>query len=357
MNMDNVETNTIDLKEDITMSNDIDTSKALTTIDILDFGDVHCYMDNSTKRVMLLSDDVARELGFIHNENKTSPRCWRNSYTTIRWSTINKYLSQYGLPSVSSGTYMDQDAVIYLAIKASNQKAKVLHRRLVEVIIPYFISNVSKSEYQQMQEQIKNQQEYINTQDKFIESVQPATHQYHESTNDDAYITIQQIADNYGMSAQELNTLLYKLDLHHPINNGWVLNKRYKDEGLVCTRKRKTSDGEYEFTVGYTEKGRVIIDQILHDNGYKTKQERERDIDDRIQMYNDRIRQQIPKQPQIVNNYITNNNYYYNTPQPQIQYGDPNNCPIMFVSEEYRKKYKTVEEFREHREECSSNIQ
>ena len=157
------------------------------------------------------------------------------------------------------------------------------------------------------------------------------------------------------MSAQELNTLLYKLDLHHPINNGWVLNKRYKDEGLVCTRKRKTSDGEYEFTVGYTEKGRVIIDQILHDNGYKTKQERERDIDDRIQMYNDRIRQQgVQPQPQIVNNYITNNyNYYSSVPtpsQPPMQYGDPNNGPIMFVSKEDREKYKTDQEFREHLE-------
>ena len=153
------------------------------------------------------------------------------------------------------------------------------------------------------------------------------------------------------MSAQELNTLLYKLDLHHPINNGWVLNKRYKDEGLVCTRKRKTSDGEYEFTVGYTEKGRVIIDQILHDNGYKTKQERERDIDDRIQMYNDRIRQQRATMQQSAPTAIITNNYYApstNTNNHPIQYGDPNNCPIIFVSEEDRKKYKTVEEFREH---------
>lgn len=168
---------------------------------------------------------------------------------------------------------MDQDAVIYLAIKANNERARIFHRRLVEAIVPYFISNVSKNEYQQMQKQIRSQQEHIDLQDKLIEEAQPAIHMFDEATNDDSYITIKQIADNYGLTAQALNAELYKLNFHYPVRDGWVLYESYKNQGLVCTRKRKVDSGEYEFTIGYTEKGRNVIDKLLHNNGMKTRYE------------------------------------------------------------------------------------
>ena len=39
-----------------------------------------------------------------------------------------------------------------------------------------------------------------------------------------------------------------------------------------------SEQGLIEFTTGYTEKGRNLVDQILHDNGYKTIYESQDDI-------------------------------------------------------------------------------
>ena len=68
-----------------------------------------------------------------------------------------------------------------------------------------------------------------------VDAAQPAIHMYHQNTQNTATITAQQIADNYGWTAQRLNSTLYSLGFHYPSGDGWVLYKQYKDQGLVST--------------------------------------------------------------------------------------------------------------------------
>ena len=149
-----------------------------------------------------------------------------------------------------------------------------------------------------------------------VDAAQPAIHMYHQNTQNTATITAQQIADNYGWTAQRLNAALYALGFHYPSGDGWVLYKKYKDQGLVSTITRQTEDGIVDFTTGYTEKGRNLVDQILHDNGYRTKQESIDEIDRRIQIANERATQcnNMYQQPQpIYNTYNNNYNYFFSS--------------------------------------------
>ena len=143
----------------------------------------------------------------------------------------------------------------------------------------------------------------VLTQREALQEAQPAIHMYHQATNDDATITTKQIADNYGWTAQKLNTILYKLGFHYPSGDGWVLYEKYKQCGLVSTCKRQTEDGVVEFT--------NLVDQILHDNGYKTRYESQDDIDRRIQIANDRAmnNNNICAQPYQINNF----NYFFSS--------------------------------------------
>ena len=156
----------------------------------------------------------------------------------------------------------------------------------------------------------------VLTQREALDAAQPAIHMYHQNTQNQATITAQQIADNYGWTAQKMNTILHRLGFHYPSGDGWVLYKQYKDQDLVSTITRQTNEGLVEFTTGYTEKGRNLVDQILHDNGYKTRYESQDDIDRRIQIANDRANQYNQQQQYYQPVNYNTNYYFFASPNP-----------------------------------------
>ena len=240
------------------MTNQIDTTMTTTTtLELLDLYDVHGYIDKNGI-AMLLSDDIARELGYTQSQQKISTTTGgKSEYEFIRWNRINEYLVEYNLPPTGRGQYISEDTVYYLAFKANNEKAKAFHMLLVKKIIPYFKDTINKKQLELMKQQI---QEEIQSQN------QPALDWYQQAVEADIQtVPLSVIADNYGMTPQALNTTLHRLGFHHPIGDGWVINEQYKDQGLVKTRKgrARNMEGTFDFITGYTEKGRQLIHQLL----------------------------------------------------------------------------------------------
>ena len=165
---------------------------------------------------------------------------------------------------------------------------------------------------------IDSQQQNRDCQDQ-LDAAQPAIHLYNEVANDEYTIPISVIASNYGLSAQALNTILHGLRFHYPCGGGWVLYDPYRSMGLAKTRTRQTEDSIYEFVIGYNEKGRIMIDKLLHDYGLLTEHEKILEANRRMQL------QQMPpfqQQPTTIN-------IYYGQPLPGQPGYRPNEATVI----------------------------
>ena len=83
--------------------------------------------------------------------------------------------------------------------------------------------------------------------------------------------TISQIANDYGMTAQEFNKLLNKLEIQYKQSGQWLLYKPYKDKGYACSETTIISKGvgrvRTSMHTKWTQKGRKIIYDLLKCKG------------------------------------------------------------------------------------------
>ena len=80
-------------------------------------------------------------------------------------------------------------------------------------------------------------------------------------------VTTTQIAADYGMSAKELNRILFQEGVQHKVNGQWILYKKYMGKGLTVSRTIHFlhSDGrpDTKMNTCWTQKGRMMIHNIL----------------------------------------------------------------------------------------------
>lgn len=83
--------------------------------------------------------------------------------------------------------------------------------------------------------------------------------------------TITQIANDYGMSAQEFNKLLNKFEIQYKQSGQWLLYKPYKDKGYACSETTIISKGvgrvRTTMHTKWTQKGRKFIYDLLKCKG------------------------------------------------------------------------------------------
>lgn len=93
-----------------------------------------------------------------------------------------------------------------------------------------------------------------------------------QSTN--AVVTTQ-IAKDYGMSPQALNSILHELGVQYKVDGQWVLYNKYQDKGYTksCTIIDRT--GETRLQTKWTQKGRLFIYEMLKTVGILPNIERE----------------------------------------------------------------------------------
>lgn len=85
-------------------------------------------------------------------------------------------------------------------------------------------------------------------------------------------IDVTEIAQPYGLSACELNKILWDFKIQRPLNGRWMPNKAYAH--LAKTTFSKS--GAVLWTQWYPE-GVMMIYELLRSAGYKTKQEKDRE--------------------------------------------------------------------------------
>ena len=98
---------------------------------IITVSNVTGYIDKDGT-IWLNAEDVARGLGFVQTQNKNG-----KIYTSIRWETVNRYLSEFNFPQqVGKKDFIPENMFYRLAMKAKNAVAEKFQAKVADDILP-----------------------------------------------------------------------------------------------------------------------------------------------------------------------------------------------------------------------------
>lgn len=104
--------------------------------EIIAIQNVHGYVDENGT-AWLNAKDVAIGLGFVDVREKSSATTGVKTYESVRWSRVKGYLEEFGFTQiVGEGSFIPENMVYLLAMKASNETAKNFQWKLANEIIP-----------------------------------------------------------------------------------------------------------------------------------------------------------------------------------------------------------------------------
>ena len=83
-----------------------------------------------------------------------------------------------------------------------------------------------------------------------------------------ALLNINQIAQDYGISAQCLNSLLRQHEIQYKSNKQWILYAKYKDKGYVHSTTHILDNGIVVMHTQWTQKGRLFLYEQLKSWGF-----------------------------------------------------------------------------------------
>lgn len=108
-------------------------------------------------------------------------------------------------------------------------------------------------------------------QKQIIGELKPKADYVNKILDNPGLVTITQIAKDYGMSGQAMNSLLHQLKVQYRTGKQWLLYADYHDKGYTHSKTINItrSDGTPDVTMEtkWTQKGRLFIYELLKSNG------------------------------------------------------------------------------------------
>lgn len=113
--------------------------------------------------------------------------------------------------------------------------------------------------------------EEVNVKNQIIGELKPKADYMDKILKNTGLVTITQIAKDYGMSGQEMNSILHSLKVQYKQSGQWLLYKEYQNCGYTHSNTVDIthSDGrtDVKMNTKWTQKGRLFLYQLLKDNG------------------------------------------------------------------------------------------
>lgn len=115
-------------------------------------------------------------------------------------------------------------------------------------------------------------QKVLNNQSKVIEELKPKAEYFDKIMESKALVNIEQIAQDYGMTAQKMNQLLHELKIQYKRDSGqWILYSNYKNKGYVHSKTigftHRDGKPDFKMHTKWTQRGRIFLYNILKENG------------------------------------------------------------------------------------------
>jgi phage antirepressor YoqD-like protein len=204
------------------------------------FDDVVIRVIKKEKKFTFCADHVAKALKLANPEKEI-----------MDISETNKDFKQYVIKILGvNKLFVDYDFIVKLVLRADGNTSERFLKWLIGFAYELALINLTSNET------IQN------------------------SGSDASKITTTQIAKMYGMSAKELNKILYGAGVQYKVNDQWVLYYQYQNKDFQHVERYNKKVGERDVVLHsyWTEKGMNFIEAVLQRLGHK-KQPTQMSID------------------------------------------------------------------------------
>ncbi len=223
-------------------------------------------------KVTITSNDIARETGKEHskvmrdirtiiNELKTeSPtldsEIWETYYKGSRRNEKNYTMTEDFLMLVITGYSVTHRMKLIKYCRELENELKNQHKIPTTFIEAMQLALDQAKELEKKEMQLVEQRPKVEYHDKVLESSE--------------CLTTTQVAEQLGMTARKLNSILNKqLGVQYKVNGQWVLYSDYKGKGYTRTRKHiytySTGKERVSSQTVWTEKGQKMIINKIED--------------------------------------------------------------------------------------------
>lgn len=120
--------------------------------------------------------------------------------------------------------------------------------------------------------QLKEERQKVNSLQIALEESQKQARYLDLIIESKGALRVSQIAQDYGMTANKLNKVLYELGVQHKVNGQWILYKRHMGKGYTDSHTFDYQDRNgrtrANVTTTWTQKGRLFLYELLKENDY-----------------------------------------------------------------------------------------
>lgn len=215
---------------------------------------------------MFNAGDVARGWGFVEA---------KNGREYIMWRRINSYLREFNFfnsdvsAQVSKDDFLPESIVYRLGFKANNATAQRFQQLLAEVILPelrrtgsYSVKPVLPQDYITALRALADAEEEklkLAAENKVLA---PKAEYTDAVLSSEGYMTVTQIAKDYGRSAKWLNSILQAEGVQYKQSGQWMLYAKFADKGYTISGTHVVGDNSFVSTY-WTQEGRKFIYDLL----------------------------------------------------------------------------------------------
>lgn len=224
--------------------------------------------------------DVAKILGYERGTKAVTDRVDEDD----RLMVDSKTQSQIGTELGQRGGWLINESGLYSLILSSKlPTAKKFKHWVTSEVLPSIrkhgmyatdellnnpdfaikvFTELKKEKEKSKQLELQNEQ-----QRQIIGELQPKADYMDMILRNKSLVTVSQIAKDYGMTAQELNSLLHDLGIQYKRNNQWLLYEKYQSMGYTHSRTYYTHTKNgcpiVNMTTQWTQKGRLFLYEKL----------------------------------------------------------------------------------------------
>ena len=152
--------------------------------------------------------------------------------------------------------------------------------RLKEEAVEKIPSYMIEDEVQRAERWIEERKETKMLEFK-LKEVAPKVAYYDTILKSKGTVTTSQIAKDYGLRAGQLNKILHEEKIQYKQNDQWLLYKKHDDKGYTQSYAfeitHKDGTPEIKMNTRWTQRGRIMIHQLLISMGIKPNIEKEYD--------------------------------------------------------------------------------
>lgn len=279
-----------------------DNIMELKILEHSDFGEIRTQVDDKGT-ILFASSDVAKALGYVNYQKAIRTHC--------------KGVTEMVTPSNGGEQvvkFIKEPDVYRLIMKSKLPSAQEFERWVFEDVLPslrkygmYATDELLENEekFNEMKEQLKAEksalkiqkskasklrkekrellsknkklkfendilEKYMVKSQAVLDEVEPLVYFAESVLNSDLDMTATQIAADYGLSAYQLNIILNEVGLQRKVNGQWVLYKKFMNKGFTTSyTSYHEKHNHYYVQTLWTQKGRLLIHEILTDIGYE----------------------------------------------------------------------------------------